>query len=63
MNLYSEVQSTIYRSIFITGGEFGSFAGHSLSWSSEKVNHYGSVMVARVWTPEDPRSFSPNGNI
>ncbi|XP_054713214.1 pancreas transcription factor 1 subunit alpha-like isoform X2 [Uloborus diversus] len=31
-------------------------AGHSLSWSSEKPSaQNGSVMVAKVWTPEDPR--------
>ncbi|GIX84594.1 pancreas transcription factor 1 subunit alpha [Caerostris extrusa] len=31
-------------------------AGHSLSWSSEKPSaQNGNVMVAKVWTPEDPR--------
>ncbi|KAG8178941.1 hypothetical protein JTE90_024913 [Oedothorax gibbosus] len=31
-------------------------AGHSLSWGSEKPSAlHGNVMVAKVWTPEDPR--------
>ncbi|XP_057374725.1 pancreas transcription factor 1 subunit alpha-like [Daphnia carinata] len=34
---------------------------HSISWSSEKENanatHPGGVMVAKLWTPEDPRSL------
>ncbi|XP_023218877.1 pancreas transcription factor 1 subunit alpha-like [Centruroides vittatus] len=35
---------------------FLSLAGHSLSWSNEKQQlQNGNVMVAKVWTPEDPR--------
>jgi hypothetical protein len=34
---------------------------HSISWSSEKENasasHPAGVMVAKLWTPEDPRSL------
>ncbi|CAG7647817.1 unnamed protein product [Allacma fusca] len=37
------------------GGDFGPIGGHSLSWSSEKGDCFGSIMVAKVWTPEDPR--------
>ncbi|CAG7721282.1 unnamed protein product [Allacma fusca] len=38
------------------GGDFGPIGGHSLSWSSEKGDYcFGSIMVAKVWTPEDPR--------
>lgn len=30
--------------------------GHSLSWTSaEKRNMHGNIMIAKVWTPEDPR--------
>ncbi|XP_015911506.1 pancreas transcription factor 1 subunit alpha [Parasteatoda tepidariorum] len=38
-------------------------AGHSLSWSSEKAGApNGSVMVAKVWTPEDPRRNKSSEN-
>ncbi|XP_076349072.1 pancreas transcription factor 1 subunit alpha-like isoform X3 [Tachypleus tridentatus] len=31
-------------------------AGHSLSWANEKqTSKNGNVMIAKVWTPEDPR--------
>lgn len=28
---------------------------HSISWSSEKENSTSGTMVAKLWTPEDPR--------
>ncbi|KAF8796727.1 Pancreas transcription factor 1 subunit alpha like protein [Argiope bruennichi] len=43
---------------FLSGAPAGyvPLAGHSLSWSSEKPSaQNGNVMVAKVWTPEDPR--------
>ncbi|XP_046338492.1 pancreas transcription factor 1 subunit alpha-like [Haliotis rufescens] len=32
-------------------------AGHSLSWTDDKKPHIGpnNIMVAKIWTPEDPR--------
>uniref|UniRef100_T1JDM7 BHLH domain-containing protein n=1 Tax=Strigamia maritima TaxID=126957 RepID=T1JDM7_STRMM len=37
-------------------------AGHSLSWTNEKqISSSGNTMVAKVWTPEDPRQGRPNG--
>lgn len=45
----------IYIVFCMLTGEFGPIGGHSLSWSSEKGHYNGSVMVAKVWTPEDPR--------
>lgn len=36
-------------------GSYLPLAGHSLSWSSDKQGPTGNVMVAKVWTPEDPR--------
>lgn len=38
------------------GGEFGLVGGHSLSWTSEKGGRYGSIMIAKVWTPENPNN-------
>ncbi|XP_074595536.1 uncharacterized protein LOC141850743 [Brevipalpus obovatus] len=33
-------------------------AGHSLSWTYEKSPFcHGNVMIAKIWTPEDPRSL------
>lgn len=44
-------------------GSYLPLAGHSLSWSSEKQGPTGNVMVAKVWTPEDPRKVQQkNGN-
>ncbi|XP_021956305.1 pancreas transcription factor 1 subunit alpha-like [Folsomia candida] len=44
------------------GSDFGPVGGHSLSWSSEKGDRYGSsVMIAKVWTPEDPRNGRSTG--
>jgi hypothetical protein len=30
---------------------------HSLSWASDekRPNKHGNIMIAKVWTPEDPR--------
>ncbi|KAL3210672.1 hypothetical protein MRX96_008622 [Rhipicephalus microplus] len=39
----------------LMNGSYLPLAGHSLSWSSEKQGPTGNVMVAKVWTPEDPR--------
>ncbi|KAH6939418.1 hypothetical protein HPB50_017816 [Hyalomma asiaticum] len=41
--------------IGLINGSYLPLAGHSLSWSSEKQGPTGNVMVAKVWTPEDPR--------
>lgn len=42
---------------------FVPLAGHSLSWSSEKPSALnGNVMVAKVWTPEDPRRHKSSEN-
>jgi hypothetical protein len=45
--------------LILTGGDFGPVGGHSLSWSSEKGDHVRSIMIAKVWTPEDPRTGRP----
>lgn len=39
-------------------------AGHSLSWSHEKHSQPGpnGTMVAKVWTPEDPRQSSSSSS-
>ncbi|XP_076349071.1 pancreas transcription factor 1 subunit alpha-like isoform X2 [Tachypleus tridentatus] len=43
----------------ITEGRLNGYlplAGHSLSWANEKqTSKNGNVMIAKVWTPEDPR--------
>jgi len=42
-----------------SGGDFGLIGGHSLSWMSEKGARCGSIMIAKVWTPENPNNGRP----
>ena len=43
-----------FQNFLVTNG----LAGHSLSWTYEKsATCRGSVMIAKIWTPEDPRNL------
>lgn len=44
----------------ITGPDGDELGPHSLSWESEEnrrpgVVQHGNILIAKVWTPEDPR--------
>lgn len=37
-------------------GMNGSYTAHSLSWHRDKDPNPNGIMIAKVWTPEDPRT-------
>lgn len=49
--------------LFTTGPDGDELVPHSLSWESEEnrrpgVVQHGNILIAKVWTPEDPRGPS-----
>ncbi|GAB6032973.1 hypothetical protein CHUAL_012166 [Chamberlinius hualienensis] len=41
---------------------YAPLAGHSLSWTNEKKPKHGNTMIAKLWTPEDPRRCKETTN-